>query len=271
MIFTIVFVILALSNSYGQHSILSEGIHPSSFGRAKTGICLWNNYINTVNPALLAGLTSSSLSIYTRNYYFTKGISNQNVLLQIKINEHSGTSLLLSKDGSRDHAEYLLKLSYGRKLGQHTKMGIGLFGWVLNQNAIKNKMYFNVQWGITTRINPNLMAGCVLSNPFYFHKAIENATPFHFSSGINYRIYKGLELLAEIQKQGFSALSTSVGLIYQASLHLQFFAGVGNTGPQITAGILYSLKKKFAFSMAIENHPILGSSLNTGIDYLIYK
>ncbi|MBK9107789.1 MAG: hypothetical protein IPM92_05255 [Saprospiraceae bacterium] len=271
MFYAIALVFLTLSSGFGQHSILSEGIHPSSFARANTGICLWNNYINTVNPALLSGLTSSSLSVYARNYYFTKGVLNQNILLQFKIDKLSGASLLLSKDGSQDYAEYLLKLSYGRQLGQHTKMGIAVFGWVLNQFAIKNKMYVNVQWGITTRINPNLMAGCVLSNPLYFHKSVTNSPPFHFSSGINYRIYDGLELLAEIQKHGFTALSTSVGLNYQASLHLQLFAGVRTSGPQISVGIMYALRNKFKCNMAVENHPLLGPSLNTGIDYFMIK
>lgn len=179
--------------------------------------------------------------------------------------------MILSRDGSKDFAEYIFKLSYGLQLGPHTKMGIGLFGILLDQYQLKNNLHANIQWGITTRISPNLMAGCVLTNPFSILKPAINVPPFHFKTGVNYRIYKGLELLVELQKEGFSDLFTSVGINYLASLNLQCSVGVRTSGPQMSAGILYTLTQKFSISMAMENHPHLGISLSTGIDYHLRK
>ncbi|MBK8955410.1 MAG: hypothetical protein IPM34_07640 [Saprospiraceae bacterium] len=266
-----VFLLMIYLPLAGQPGILSEGRHPSSSARGRTGICQWNNTHSELNPALLSNLSHSSVSLYGKNYYFVKGLSNENLLVQFKLNENSGTSLLFSADGSKDYREFLLKWSYGRQLGPHTQMGLGFYGILKNQSTFSSSWVGNVQWGIMTMLLPDLLLGCVITNPFVIAQSTSNRLPFYFTAGINYSIYKGLEFLIELSKEGFTELYTSAGIQYQVSERIQIAVGIKTSGPQLSAGISYSFSNNFASSLAMENHPLLGLSINSGIDYLIKK
>jgi len=242
-------------------------VESMALGRA--GVCTWTPGHTLVNPANIGDDGFSKLTGIIANYYFVNGLYFFAIHWEHNLTKSSGLSVIGCRDGGRDYAEHLLGISYGRYIGAHSSMGVGFHGAFANSQPSGMVFQAGMRWGICTQVSANCKLGAVVNNPFLFFNRNGLSLPFSFAGGLNYRVYKGLELLAELHKEGLSPPGLALGILYSPDLNLRIGTGLNAIGPSLCLGITYRPLRRLEWSLAMESHPALGLRLSHGIRYLL--
>jgi hypothetical protein len=252
-----------------QHGIFSSLRDVESVAIGRAGVCSWEHGSTLVNPANACVDGLSSVTVLGSSYYFVTGLYFLAIHWEQSLTNSSGLSVVVCRDGGPNYAEHLLGVAYGRKIGAHSSMGLGFHGAFANPKLSSKIFQAGVRWGICTQVSANCKLGAVVNNPFLLFDRNNYTLPFSFAGGINYRVYKGLELLAELHKEGLSRPGLAVGILYSPSLNLRIGTGLNAIGPSLCLGISYRPLRRLEWSLAMESHPALGLRLSHGIRYIL--
>lgn len=267
MRFALLLSISTIHLACAQHSVLSSTLTTSSRAQGQTGICDWNPLSGLMNASHLGSLENHGFGLESHNYYFIEGLYTLAVHGAYKMDATSGFGVQLISDGSADLRDWLFALSYGRKLG--AKTGIGLSIDYLQTQTPESKDLKNISFelGLQTQLLPTLLVGFVLKNPIPVKTSALYPYPVLFKAGLNYKVHEQLQVLAEIQKHGNQKTSFNFGIRYVPVLPFAFSTGVSTLGPSLSLGATFNIKSGISLLIAFEDHTVLGLSSSFGFNY----
>ncbi len=250
-----------------QHSILSTTVSTQSRGLANAGICNWNPQSGYMNTAHLGFLQYHSFNIDAHNYFFLTDLYTLTSYGAWNLDQHSGLGFSISSDGSSDLREWMMAVSYGRKLSENTSIGISLDYLHIQTPESEDLKNFCFELGFQTKLLPSLLVGMMIKNPVPINTNTLYPFPSLYKFGLNYKVYDQLQILFELHKYGKQTASFLFGINYFPIDMLSFTAGMNTTGPLFSFGINYSLENKISLHIAMQQHVVLGTSPSFGFSY----
>jgi hypothetical protein len=267
MLVLLILILFSFQASMAQHSILSSAVHTSSRGIANGGVCTWDPTSGYLNPAHLGFISHHTFAMDAFNYYFIKDLYTLATYGAWKVNPYSGFGFSLMSDGSSDLKEWLATVSYGRKLMEHTSIGMSLDYLRTQTPESPDRQNIAFEIGIQTKLTSNLLAGMIIKNPIPLKLHDLNTYPAIFKFGINYKVHDQFQVLAELHKYGTHNASVIIGLHYFPVTYISFTTGVHSSGPVYSFGLNYMMENRITLSTSFQQHVVLGSSPSFGLNY----
>ena len=271
-----VFLIMFLCINYFmqgfcQYSLNSYAHNGKSFALGNGGIALDYNFNHNVNPAQLAFLAGHQIEVFSTNYFFIKNLFLYSANMQYKIGINDGLGIQFIHDGNDILNQNLFQLSYGRRLGKAS--GIGLSGNYTLASGVENFSQSSVDFnfGLYHQLKPYLNIALTARNPFPLNNNSNFSLPSTFTLGILYKAYKNVSIMTELDKTSYRDIDVRVGILYNVAKQLELYSAVSTGSKKLSAGVSYILKNNIEITTAIQMHQVLGISPGISLKYKIPK
>ena len=191
--------------------------------------------------------------------------------MQYKIGINDGLGIQFIHDGNDILNQNLFQLSYGRRLGKAS--GIGLSGNYTLASGVENFSQSSVDFnfGLYHQLKPYLNIALTARNPFPLNNNSNFSLPSTFTLGLLYKAYKNVSIMTELDKTSYRDIDVRVGILYNVAKQLELYSAVSTGSKKLSAGVSYILKNNIEITTAIQMHQVLGISPGISLKYKIPK
>lgn len=223
----------------------------------------------TSNPAGTGALNSAAFGLFYRNYYNIKELNSGGFSFCIPTKSGNfGFGFVSSRSGVL--TENKATMSYGRRIGEKFRAGIGLHWMMFNQPSDYRDLYawipsLGVQWIPCEK----LIAGFSISNPVeqeYRPSGYRNI-PSSVSAGIGFKPAEEFFMLFEFEKIRGGKARYILGFEVKAGKSFFMRFGINRrdfTGYSAGAGYIHG---KTSIDVAVDHHPALGFIPSAGVSF----
>lgn len=258
---------LIIFSAKSKAAFEAKGHGTSYIGSGQSGVASTNGDFGIfINPAKLAGNSSTQIGLFYRNFYQISGLDQISLYangrpLDIPL------SLGVTRFGNNLYAETEIRLGSAYNFEDILILGISFNLYSLHIKNYGDALTFGFDFSGIYRINEIIRAAFVVSNinePEI--GSTKNKLPAYLAVGISYRPLKMIEMNLDIVKEKKSGFDYRFGVNYNINNWFSVMAGFRQLVNSFTGGLKFSFNQ-LDLGYAMEYHPVLGLNHSISTTY----